>query len=162
MTTHNDEECCPPFDLQPWQHKTHTWKEKRFIKDTVPEFFHTPLPWMVKKVMMRMWGKAQAAEAAPDMKDFLLLAYDPSPWKGEFYLSVTEEVSEAENVRLSGTFISKIFDGPYNRIPKYIKEMEQYLRGLGKESKKYYFYYTTCPKCAKKYGHNYIVAFSEV
>ena len=121
-----------------------------------------PLPRMVRRIVGRMWGKAQAAEAAPDMKDFLLLAYDPSPWKGEFYMSATREVPGAENVRLSGTFISKIFDGPYNRIPKYIKEMEQYLRGLGKESKKYYFYYTTCPKCAKKYGHNYIVAFSEV
>ena len=77
-------------------------------------------------------------------------------------MSVTKEVPEAENVRLSGTFISKVFDGPYNRIPKYIKEMEQYVRVLGKESNKYYFYYTTCPKCAKKYGHNYIVAFSEV
>ena len=32
----------------------------------------------------------------------------------------------------------------------------------GKKAGKYYFYYTSCPKCAKKYGHNYIVAFAEV
>lgn len=25
-----------------------------------------------------------------------------------------------------------------------------------------YFHYTTCPKCAKKYGHNYVVLFTEV
>jgi hypothetical protein len=47
-------------------------------------------------------------------------------------------------------------------VPKYIKEADTYLASLGKKAKKYYFYYTTCPKCAKKYGHNYIVAFAEV
>jgi hypothetical protein len=25
----------------------------------------------------------------------------------------------------------------------------------------YFFYYTTCPKCAKKHGHNYTVAFAK-
>jgi len=25
-----------------------------------------------------------------------------------------------------------------------------------------FFYYTTCPKCAKHYGKNYVVAFAEV
>ena len=33
---------------------------------------------------------------------------------------------------------------------------------MWKKTKKIYFYYTTCPKCAKKYGHNYIVSFAEV
>jgi len=25
-----------------------------------------------------------------------------------------------------------------------------------------YFFYTTCPKCAKKYGKNYVVILAEV
>lgn len=29
-------------------------------------------------------------------------------------------------------------------------------------SEKYYFHYTSCPKCAKIYGHNYVVAFAKV
>jgi hypothetical protein len=109
-----------------------------------------------------MWKKAQDAGAASDMKDFLLLAYDPSPWKSELYMNVTKEVPGAENVKLTGSFTSKVFDGPYNQVPKYLREFEKYLGGEGKKAKKYYFYYTTCPKCAKKYGHNYIVAFAEV
>ncbi|MGE5758418.1 MAG: hydrolase [Sideroxydans sp.] len=28
--------------------------------------------------------------------------------------------------------------------------------------RKLYFYYTTCPKCAKKYGKNYVVILAEV
>jgi hypothetical protein len=55
-----------------------------------------------------------------------------------------------------------VFDGPYNHVPKYLKEFHKYLALIEKKPKKIYFYYTTCPKCAKKYGHNYIVAFAEV
>jgi len=160
--TKETHECCPVFDPAPWDNKTHNWVEKPFIKDYLPQFFHMPLPSMMGKVIGRMWKKAQDAGAATEMKDFLLLAYDPSPWKSELYMNVTKEVPGAENVKLTGTFISKVFDGPYHHVPKYLKELDIYLAGQGKKAVKYYFYYTTCPKCAKKYGHNYIVAFAEV
>jgi hypothetical protein len=93
---------------------------------------------------------------------FLLLAYDPSPWKSEFYLAVTQEVPEAENVRLTGKFISKVFDGPFQEVPKWMKEMDEAMAADGEKVLKYYFYYTTCPRCAKIYGHNYVVAFGQV
>ena len=160
--TKENSECCPVFDPSPWENKTHNWVEKPFIRDYLPQLFHMPLPSMMGKVIGRMWEKAQDAGAAPEMKDFLLLAYDPSPWKSELYMNVTKEVPGTENVKLTGTFISKVFDGPYNHAPKYLKEAETYLSSQGMKAKKYYFYYTTCPKCAKKYGHNYIVVFAEV
>ena len=92
----------------------------------------------------------------------MCLAYDPSPWKGELYVAVTKEVPGAKNAKLSGTFISRVFDGPYNAVPKWIKEMDSYLAGQGKKASRYYFYYTTCPKCSKIHGHNYVVAFAQV
>jgi hypothetical protein len=160
---HNKQsECCPEFNPVPWDNVTHEWKDKLFIKDYVPQIFHIPLPGVINKVMARMCKRAQDAGADTETKDFLLLAYDPSPWKSEFHLLVTKEVEGAENVKLNGTFISKVFDGPFSAIPKFIKQMDAMLANNGKKSKKYYFYYTTCPKCAKKYGHNYIVAFAEV
>lgn len=88
--------------------------------------------------------------------------FDPSPWKGEHYIHVTKEVPNAENVKISGTFISKVFDGPYNKVPTWLKAMNKFLSERGEKAKKYYFYYTTCPKCAKKYGHNYVVALAEI
>jgi hypothetical protein len=91
-----------------------------------------------------------------------MLAAESSPWKGELYINVTKEIPDAENVKLSGTYITRVFDGPYNAVPKWINEMNQYVGQKGKTVKKYYFYYTTCPKCAKTYGHNYVVAFAEV
>jgi hypothetical protein len=154
--------CCPKFDTDQWDEKTHHWMDKLFIKDTVRQFFHMPLPSSMKKTICRMWNKAQDAKAEPDIKDFLLLAYDPSPWKSELYMTVTKEIPGAENVKLSGTFLSKVFDGPYNAVPKWIKEMENFVTSKGKKTKKYFFYFTTCPKCAKIYGHNYAVAFAQV
>ena len=154
--------CCPEFNPVPWDHKKHVWSNKLFLKDSVPEFFHIPLPSTYGKVITRMWQKATDAGAAPEVKDFLMLAHDPSPFKGELLLAVTKEIPGAEMVKLSGTYMSRVFDGPYNHVPKYIKEMDGYLASHKMKAKKYYFYYAYCPKCAKKYGHNFIVAVAEV
>ncbi len=153
-------QCCPPFDPEPWDRKTFDWKDKLFIQDSVNQFFHIPLN--MGQVVTRMWNSIEQAGARPADKDFIMLAYDPSPWKSELYMTVIKEVPDALNVRLSGNFLSRVFDGPYNAVPKWFKEMEDYARASGKKAVKQYFYYTTCPKCAKKYGHNYVVAFAQV
>ena len=155
-------ECCPEFNPQPWDKATHDWTNKPFLMETIPQFMHMPLPWIYRKVITRIWEKAKRLGIAPDLKDFLLLAYDPSPWKSELYLAVTKDSPDGTSVRMTGTYVSMVFDGPYSQVPKYIKEMEGYLSSQQKKSKKYLFYFTTCPKCAKKWGHNYIVALSEV
>ena len=56
-----------------------------------------------------------------------MLAYDPSPWKSELHMTVTKEVPNAKNMTLTGEFFSKVFDGPYNAVPKWIKEMDKLL-----------------------------------
>ena len=156
------EECCPKFDPTLWDEVTHRWHNKLFLKDSVPEVFHIPLPGTYAKTITRMWKKAEEAGAAPARKDFLLLAHDPSPFRSDLYLAVTREIPGAENARLSGTFISKVFEGPYSKVPAYIREMDNYLDSKRKTAQKYYFYFAYCPKCARKYGHNYIVALADV
>lgn len=155
-------ECCPEFNPEPWNKVTHHWKDKPFILETIPQFMHMPLPWLYRKAITRIWEKAKRLGIAPDLKDFVLLAYDPSPWKSELYLAVTKDSPDGTSVRMTGTYVSMVFDGSYSNVPRYIKEMEEYLGSQQKKSKKFFFYYTTCPKCAKKWGHNYIVALSEV
>lgn len=154
--------CCPKFDTDPWDNKIHIWENKHFIKDSIPVFLHFPIPFMIKKLITRMWNMAQEAGAAPDIKEFLMLITDPSPWKSEFYLAVEKEIPLAENIKMNGTFFTKVFDGPYNAVPKWIKEMDKIVKEKGKIVKTFYFHYTTCPKCAKLYGHNYTVGFAEV
>ena len=155
-------ECCPAFDPEPWQDKEFIWKDKLFIRETIPQFLHMPLPGSFGKAVGRMWEKIKKSQAETDINDFIMLSSETSPWKGEIYINTTNEVPGAKNVKLSGTFLTKVFDGPYNDVPKWIKEMIPYAAEKGRTIKKYYFFYTTCPKCAKKFGHNYVVAFTEV
>ena len=156
-------QCCPEFDPNKWDEKTFSWENKHFIKESIPLLFHIPFPPMIGRKITKMWRMAEESKTAPPKKeDVLVLFTDPHPFKSELYLSVTGHVSNADNVKISGTFISKVFDGPYNAIPKYIKEMEGYLFSIGEKAKKYYVHYAYCPKCAKESGHNYMILFAEV
>lgn len=154
--------CCPQFDPAPWDEKFHVWRDKRFIRDSIRVFCHIPWPPAIGQLMNKMWCKAAMADAVPELKDFLALSHDPTPWRSEWYMTVTKEVPDAENVTFTGKFFSKVFDGPYRSVPKWMKEMDRLLAERSIKAKKYYFHYTSCPKCAKIYGHNYIVAFAEI
>jgi hypothetical protein len=95
-------------------------------------------------------------------EDVLLLFRDPSAFKSEIYLSTTGVVSDAKNVTISGKFISKVFAGSYNAVSKFMKQMDEYLTSKGEKAKGYYVHYAYCPKCAKKYGKNYMTLFAQI
>lgn len=154
--------CCALFDPARWQNTRHNWSDKIFIKGFVPEVFYVPLPGTYKKAISRMWRKAEEAGAAPGPDEFLLLAYDPSPFRSEVYMYMSKEVPGLENVKLSGIFYSKVFEGNYNDVLRCIKEMHVFLTSNNMYSKKEYICFPYCPQCAKKYGHNYIVVLAEV
>ncbi|HIH00627.1 TPA: hypothetical protein HA259_00840 [Thermoplasmata archaeon] len=161
-TCKGEEPCCPRFNTEPWDETVHEWRDKPFIRDTVRQFMHRPRPSTMEKTIGRMWGMAKGSGANPSTEDFLLLAYDPSPWKSELYMAVTKEVPGADNVRMSGKYLTKVFDGPYNSPPIWVKEMERFVNSRGEKAERYFFYFTTCPRCARIYGHNYAVVFAEV
>jgi len=162
MANDSQKVCCPEFDSAPFEGKEFVWQDKLFIKETIRQFLHMPLPWVFGKAVVRMFQKIEVAGAKAEVKDFLMLCHDPSPWKSELYMSVTREVPSAENIKLSGKFLTRVFDGPYNAVPKWIKEMDKYVAEKGQSVKKYYFYFTSCPKCAKLHGHNYVVVFAQI
>lgn len=158
----NKDICCPKFDPGPWDDKTHVWDGKCFIKETMFVVMHMPFPFIMSSKIGSLWEKAKAANAEMEAKDFLLLSYDPSPWKSELYMSVTKEVPNAENITMSGKYYTKVFEGPYGEVPKWMDELNQISVEKDLAFGKIYFYYTTCPKCAKKYGKNYVVAVCEI
>ena len=152
------DECCPKFDPKPWENKTITWKDKKFVKDSCICFMHIPLN--MAQVIGRRWKGITGAKA--ETKDWLALFYDPSPWKTEIFMPVAKKVDGMKNVTISGTFLTKVFEGPFKDAPKGVKETEEYVKSQGKSMKKLYLYYTTCPKCAKKWGKNYVVALAQI
>ncbi len=161
MNNQNDE-CCPKFVPETWDKKTFNWDNKLFIKESIPTFFHMPLPSMIGKKVTKMYKQVLASKADPSKEEFLLMFRDPTPFRSEMYMSVTKPVEGAENTSLSGEFEARVFDGPYNAAPKFIKEMQTYLTGKAQKAKDYFIHYAYCPKCVKKYGHNYAILFAEV
>jgi len=150
--------CCEPFNPEPWQDKEITWKDKIFVKDRVTSFLHIPLN-MGKKVVKNMALIDKAGAKAPHQ---LMLTDEMSSWGSDIYIDVSRDVPGAQMAALSGTFLTKVFEGPYQNAGKWAQEMKAYVKSRGKELKKLYFSYTTCPKCAKAYGKNYVVLFARI
>ncbi len=155
--------CCPIFHAEKWDGKTFNWDSKQFIQASVPTLFHIPFPPMMGKKITKLMAQAEEADKLQeDREEILLLFCDPHPFKSNMYLSVTAEVPNANNVTMSGTFESKVFEGDYSSIPKFIKQMNAHLSEQGKKAKRLFMHYAYCPKCAKEAGRNYIVLFAEV
>lgn len=150
--------CCPRFDPAPWNEKEITWKDRLFLKDRVRSIFHIPLNF--DKLMARNMEKIKTAGAlAPEP---FMFTDENSLWGADVFIAVGKDVPGAAMEKMSGTFMSKVFEGPYKDAGKWAKEMDTYVRSKGKESEKTYFFYTTCPKCAEYYGKNYTVLLAKI
>ena len=160
MTTQSEKNsiCCPQFDPTQWDDKTFEWNNKKFIKDSICTFFYMPCNF--SKVMTRVTGKVTKASA--NVPDWLCLSEHTSKWNMDIYLAVDKEISDAENTTISGKFFSKVYEGPFKDTGKWCKDFESIAKSKGYKTKKMYMWYTTCPKCAKKYGKNYVVILSQV
>ena len=151
--------CCPRFNPDGWDEQELHFKDKRFIKATTRSLFHIPLN--IGSVFPKSFKAIEDADAQ-DENDFIVLSYDPSAWTGEHYFSVSKDVPGQEMVQMTGDYLTHVFEGPYKNVAKWEKEMEALVAEKGKKAKKTYFFYTTCPKCAKHYGKNYLVAVTEL
>jgi hypothetical protein len=153
-----DTGCCPRFESGPWDEKVIRWENKRFIKDNVLTFFFMPLNF--GGVMKKLNEKVEKSGAKTP--DWLCLADHTSKWNMDVYLAVDKDVPGAENVALSGKFLSKVYEGPFKDTGKWCKDFEEYAKKQGYAVKKWFMWYTTCPKCAKAYGKNYVVVVGQV
>ena len=120
--------CCPRFDPQPWDEKEITFDGKLFLKDRVRSFCHIPLNF--GRVMIRNMEKIVAADALPP--EPLLLADEDSLWGADVYIGVAKEVPGADVQSISGTFLTKVFEGPYKDARKWCQQMQAYVKSKGK------------------------------
>lgn len=154
----NETGCCPRFNPEAWEEKEITWTDKLFVKDKVWSFLHIPLNF--GQVMVRNMEKIQKAGATA--REVIVLSGEESMWGSNVYISVEKDFPGSDVVKISGTFLTKVFEGPYKDMGKWIRDMNSFVTSKGKTAKKMYFYYTTCPKCARVYGKNYVVILAEV
>jgi len=158
MAIDPSQECCPKFDPEPWDGKELTWTDRPFVRDHVRCFLHIPLGFA--GVMTRNLAAIEAAGVAdPQM---VVLARNCSLWGMDLLLGTIGDVPGASMTRLSGTFLAKVFEGPYSREGQWRREMDALVKARGRTAHEVLAYYTTCPKCAKKYGKNYVVLLAKI
>ena len=150
--------CCEPFNPEPWQEKEISWQDKLFVKDHVTSFLHIPLN--MGRIITKNLALIEKANAKAPYQ--LMLTDEKSLWGSDIYIDVSRDVPNARMATLSGAFLTKVFEGPYQDVGKWAEEMKEYVKSKGRALKKMYFSYTTCPKCAKAYGKNYVVLFAQI
>jgi hypothetical protein len=153
-----NEECCPKFDPAPWDGKVLEWENKKFIKGKVFTLFFMPVNF--GSVIVKLMAKVKDAGAGTP--ENLCLSDHTSKWNMDLYLAVDKEIPGAENVALSGRFFSKVYEGDFKETGKWCRDFENIAKERGMKIEKWYMWYTTCPKCAKKYGKNYTVIIGKI
>jgi hypothetical protein len=150
--------CCPEFDPKHWDDKLIEWKDKKFIREKVCTFFYMPINF---GRTMKRFDKL-ITEAGLTLNDGLCLSDHTSKWNMDLYLAVDKEIPEAENITLTGKFYSKVYEGSFQNTGKWMKDFKKITDEKGLRTSKLYTWYTTCPKCAKKYGKNYVAIVAKV
>jgi hypothetical protein len=151
--------CCPRFKPEGWDEQELRFRDKLFVRVTTRSLMHVPTN------MGRVFGKAFAAiekAKARDDEQFVVLSHELSPWAAEHFFAVERDVPGEEMVRLSGDYRTMVFEGPYKDAPKWEKALKAALAERGEDPAETYFFYTTCPKCAKAYGVNYVVGVAKI
>ena len=156
--TEQEPECCPKFDPVSWDDKTFEWHNKKFIRDKVFTLFYMPVNF--GSVMKKLDEKLTKADAK--VPENVGLSDHTSKWNMDIYLAVDKEIPGAENVTLTGKYFSKVYEGPFSDTGKWMKDYESVAKIKNLAVKKEFMWYTTCPKCAQKYGKNYVVVVGQV
>jgi hypothetical protein len=146
--------CCPRFDPAGWDGQELHFVDKPFVRAQTRSIAHVPLN------MAAVFGDTFSAierAHARDANDFLVLSRELSAWSAEHLFAVSREVPGYPLMRLSGDYRTTLFEGPFKHSPQWARDVERSASTRGKIVEDLYFFYTTCPKCAKAYGKNYVV-----
>jgi hypothetical protein len=151
--------CCPRFNPAGWDGAEMVFRDKPFLRARTISLAHVPVN--MGKVFARVHAAAEAAKAwRPD--HFLVMSRDLSAFSAEHLFAVDGPVPDEEMTTLSGRFLTKVFEGPYWKARDWHDEMEQLARDRGATPGPVWFFYTTCPKCAKAYGRNPVVGIVQI
>jgi len=151
--------CCSKFNPEGWDGQELRFYYKEFVRATTKSLLHMPLD--MGQVFSRVMGHIEDADAY-NADNCIVLSRDLSASEAEHLFSISQPVPEEEAATLTGDFITKVFEGSFRHVKKWYEEMEDLVRFKGKTPTDVYFFYTTCPKCAKSYGKNYVVGVARL
>lgn len=150
--------CCARFDPAPWRDTRVSWDAKPFVKVHVRSAFHVPLG------LRSVFQKQQAAIERAGMRssDPFVLTDELGPFGADYYFPTSGPVPDADMTSVHGEFAVEVYSGGYRELGKWTRELHARIRARGRRIDKLYFWYTTCPSCARAYSANYVVAFIRV
>lgn len=155
----NETGCCPRFHPENWDSKVFNFDSLKFIKASTKSFMHVPLD--MSKVMTRTMEAIDSAKASVS-DQYLILSKDVSNWRCDHYFLVASDVPGFPVQTLNGNYFAKVYDGEFKEIPHWMKDFDHSIQQKGFVADDFMSFYTTCPKCAAHYGHNYVVLFAKL
>lgn len=151
--------CCPKFNPEGWDSQEVHFRDLPMLRAETRSVMHVPVN--MGSVFTRVHTAIDRAHAM-DYDHFLVLSRDLSAWGSEHLFAVNAPVPGEDMTTLSGDYVTRLFEGPYTDARHWHAELRAISAAHGKPEGKIWFFYTTCPKCAEAYGHNYVVGFAEV
>lgn len=151
-------QCCPLINPHDWDSKIFEFDKKLFARASTRSIMHIPLN--MDRVMKDSQAKIDAANATGPTH--LVLSEEISPWRADHYFAVSRDVPGMKMAKLTGTYLTKVYEGPFKEMGGWYKQLNKYVESQGYTAKKIYFFYTACPKCADIYGKNYVIGFARV
>lgn len=158
-TNDNPTGCCPRFSPEGWDDREIHFKDQLFVEATTRSIMHIPLNM---GSVFRNTIEAIETAKAQDASQFIVLSRDVSPWKAEHLFAVTKYVPGTKMKHLTGNYRTKVFEGPYSDAKKWCEELKKTGSPNEHGQNDRFFFYTTCPRCAKHYGKNYVVGLVAV
>ena len=151
--------CCPRFDPEGWDGLHLVFKDKPFVRATTRSLLHVPLN--MGTVFTRVQKHIEASDAQP-AENYFVLSRDLSASEAEHFFAVTQNVEGEEMTQISGEFLTRVFEGSYRHAKDWVHDMETAAEAAGRTAKRVFMFYTTCPRCARAYGKNYVVGVVEI
>ncbi|MBI4302835.1 MAG: hypothetical protein HY665_00645 [Chloroflexi bacterium] len=152
------EQCCPRLRAEDWDKKELVWNSKPFYRTKYRSLLHMPLN--IGGVTTRAMGQIRTIGLTEEPT--IMLSKEESMFGSTLLLSVKQESQDIPTAKLSGKYVTRLFEGNYRYVGKWANEMKRYLVEIKKEPKEMLFWYVTCPKCAKKYGSAQTVILAAV
>jgi len=153
-----DNECCKRLIPEEWDQKEIVWRDKPFYYDRYISFLHVPINFGGKIIR----GLDRIKEAGLVSEQMVLSRFD-GLWGGEMLIPVSQKTSRFQTELITGRFLTRLFEGYYGDMRRWIKETKKYCKEKGFKAQEFIFWYATCPKCAKKYGDKVqVVVFARV
>jgi hypothetical protein len=140
-----EEKCCDYLIPEEWDKKEIVWRDKPFYKTRYWSFLHVPIN-LGKKIIEGVKKIQQSGLTAEQM----MLSQNDGMWGAELLIPISGKTDRFEVEYLTGRFLTRLFEGHYGDMRKWIKETQIWCKENGRESDEFIFWYATCPKCAKK------------